>query len=268
MGWGDDLMAAGEARRLHRETGGMVAIVAGPGGRPLSSPLWRGIDYIAKEGDTATSHIVDSPAHRRYRLEANDLRSIWREYQPVPAELSFTDEERRFAEHISPGFVVIEPHIKRDRVGALNRDWGWRRFERLVARTKADVRWVQLGPARLQNLPGVTRITTDSFRKACAVLAKAAAYVGPEGGLHHASAALGVPAVVIFGGYVSPKVTGYKDHTNLFAGNGLGCGTHSKCECSCMRKIKVTLVESALRQLLAKPPVSSSREGSLPQDIG
>jgi ADP-heptose:LPS heptosyltransferase len=79
-----------------------------------------------------------------------------------------------------------------------------------------------------------------------ATLSRAIGYLGPEGGMHHASAAVGVPAVVIFGGYISPKVTGYEGHINLFTGTGLGCGNSQPCECSCMAGITVGRVCEAV----------------------
>lgn len=45
----------------------------------------------------------------------------------------------------------------------------------------------------------------------------------------HAAAAVGVPSVVIVGGFVSPDNTGYAMHTNLFVGPE-PCGSARPCE--------------------------------------
>jgi hypothetical protein len=249
VGWGDELMIAGEARRIHQQCGGKVSILSRLGGKALSSPLWRRISYIAQPGEPAISSIIDSPEHRPYRAAFDALGSIWREYRPLPAEISFSDAELQFAEPFGSGFVVIEPHIKAGRDGGDNKQWGWQRYSKLVA-LRPEERWIQLSQPEKPTLPGVTHVRTKSFRQACAVLARAAAYVGPEGGFHHASAAVGIPAVVIFGGYISPKVTGYEGHINLFSGNGLGCGRNAKCECSCMERISPEEVADALTKIL------------------
>lgn len=250
MGWGDELMAAGEARRIHQTTGAKVRIVARAGGRTtLSSALWDNIDYIAKPGEPAEASVVDSPFERPYRAGIGPDGSRWREYQPVPAEIRLTPGEHALAAAAGEGFVLIEPHVKAARDGAENRRWGWDRYAALVS-SRPGLRWVQVGKPELATLPGVVRLRTDSFRKACAVLARAAAYVGPEGGLHHASAALGIPAIVIFGGYISPKVTGYPSHVNLFSGSGLGCGRQQGCGCDCMARITPDEVAGALDALL------------------
>jgi len=249
MAWGDDLMAAGEARRLHEMSGGRVAIVSQSGGRPQVSALWRGLDYIAKPGECADVEFVDGPRSRQYRQSVDHEGSRWRAYRPIPAELRFTLAEQEFASRFKHEFVVIEPHIKAHRDGAANRDWGWQNYADLVARSP-DVRWLQMVPPGLAPLPGVEVVTTDTFRLTCAVLARARAFVGPEGGLHHACAALNVPAVVIFGGYISPAATGYDDHISLFTGRGLGCGRRSACACNCMSEISVDRVAEALKNLL------------------
>jgi ADP-heptose:LPS heptosyltransferase len=71
-------------------------------------------------------------------------------------------------------------------------------------------------------------IKTKSFRQACAVLERARLAILPEGGLHHAAAAFGTAAIVIFGGYISPAQTGYAHHVNLFSG-GTPCGRRKRC---------------------------------------
>src|SRR5262249_52788187 len=72
------------------------------------------------------------------------------------------------------------------------------------------------------------RVVTATFRDALCILSLARLYVGPEGGLHHAAAALGVPAVVIFGGFSSPRATGYPWHSNI-AAPGKPCGSIAYC---------------------------------------
>ena len=250
MGWGDEFMAAGEARRIHEATGAKVRIIARAGSRTtLSSALWDNIDYIAKPGEAAEVSVVDSPFDRLYRAGMGLEGSRWKEYQPVPAEMRLTLGEHAFAATAGERFVLIEPHVKAARDGAENRQWGWDRYAALVS-SRPGLRWVQVGKPELATLPGVIRLPTDTFRKACAVLAHADAYVGPEGGLHHASAALGIPAVVIFGGYISPKVTGYPMHVNMFSGAGLGCGRRRGCGCDCMARITPDEVAGALDELL------------------
>lgn len=251
MGWGDELMAAGEARRIHEIVGGKVKIVARTGGRTaLSSVLWDNLDYIAKPGEEALASLVDSPFARPYRACFDPHGSCWKPYRPRPAEIRFTSRELQLAVSAGSGFVLIEPLVKTCRDGTSNRDWGWDRYRALVS-SRPRLRWVQVGRQNRATLPGVDLVPTHSFREACAVLARAAVYVGPEGGLHHAAAALGIPAVVIFGGYIAPEVTGYSFHVNIFSGEGLGCGRRESCGCDCMARISTHAVAETLDAVLA-----------------
>jgi hypothetical protein len=250
-------MAAGEARRLHQETGGVVSIVSALGARAQYSALWRGLGYIAGPGERTVVQLVDSPRARRYRECADNEGSTWQAYRPIPAEIVFTATERDIAALVPVGFVAVEPHIKRGRDGAANKDWGWQRYADVIARLP-DIRWLQMGDRHSKPLPGVEFVPTGTFRQTCALLSRARAYLGPEGGLHHACAALRVPAVVIFGGYISPAVTGYDDHINLFSGRGLGCGRSLACDCVCMSNITCDVVADALRTLLQRVDRNSS----------
>src|SRR5262249_3229320 len=101
-----------------------------------------------------------------------------------------------------------------------------------------------------------------TFRDALCVLSLARLYIGPEGGLHHAAAALGVPAVVIFGGFNSPKATGYAWHSNIVA-PGEPCGTVAYClHCrDAMKSITVERVLNAARAELGAADAMRSGSG-------
>jgi ADP-heptose:LPS heptosyltransferase len=62
---------------------------------------------------------------------------------------------------------------------------------------------------------GVETVVT-SIVAAARYIAGCRCYIGTEGFLHHLAAAFGKPAVVLFGAYSHPKVTGYDFHTNIW----------------------------------------------------
>jgi ADP-heptose:LPS heptosyltransferase len=146
------------------------------------------------------------------------------------------------------GLVMLEPNVKD--IGHRNKDWGWTNWWKLdaLARFEGLVQCVRDGD---RSLPNVKRVLTTSFRQTAAVLSVCRAYVGPEGGLHHAAAAVGVPAVVLFGAFISPEQTGYKQHRNIFTG-GKACGMRSDCpHCrAAMNKISPEMVLGELQGLL------------------
>jgi len=262
MGYGDELMAMGRAERLHRETGRRVAILDKAGKRRWS-PVWVGHPAIVNPCEpVSASHmtIVDCSGARPYlagwdtwNCSARARFTDWsanshrgRLYLSLP-ELK---QGRQLQERLGD-FVVLEPGIYGS--SSSNKDWGFERYEQLVA-ALPDLKFIQTMPGPRRAPARVMPLFTPSFREACGILAAASAYVGPEGGMHHAAAALGIPAVVLFGGFTSPVNTGYELHRNLFvAGPESPCGRYAPCgHCrEAMASITVADVAAALKGVLA-----------------
>ena len=85
-------------------------------------------------------------------------------------------------------------------------------------------------------------------------MSKTHLFVGAHGGLSHAAAALNLKAVVIFGGFIDPKILGYKIHKNIYINNKLSpCGSKYKCDhCKkCMNDIKINNVIYEIKKILS-----------------
>ena len=248
MGYGDEIMVAGEARRLWRAGDPRPVAVLDRHGRPRWHPIWDGNPRIARPEAVArglaVQTLVNGPGCRPY-VDYVAMRNEFAALFPGrPFTTKFCDPRlpwRYTAWRASPGelfhvsrrepgdYVVVEPHLK---AGASpNKDWGWDRWQALVS-SRRDLDWVQLGAGGVRVLEGVRQLETADFRSACGLLAGARAAVLPEGGLHHAAAALDVPAVVIFGAMTSPANTGYASHVNLFEPRGgeSPCGQRVACD--------------------------------------
>lgn len=184
---------------------------------------------------------------RPYMVEKTDRRWTWKPYRPPRGELYFTREEEEFGKQHA-GLVLIEPRLKPG--ASPNKQWG--RWTELVALLKAaGLRVGQMGPNAAMALSGVEFVTTRTMRLAAAVMANARAAVLPEGGLHHVAAAVGTPAVVIFGGYISPMVTGYDGQVSLYVEDPkfpLGCGSRLPCP-HCQRAMASITPERVMESL-------------------
>lgn len=212
-------MAAGQASTMQ----GPVAIVD-QYGRLRTHDIWSGNKQIATSFRNARSRLLNCGGHRPYISGKNVERWTWKPFRPTPAHIEFTPTELEFGRQHG-GRVIIEPNIKS--IGHNNKEWFWDRWQQLANRYPG--KFLQIGWGDVRRLSGVEFVPTHNVRLACAVLKFSRAYVGPEGGLHHAAAAVGIPAVVLYGQFISPMVTGYESHVTLFNGPGLGCGLRINC---------------------------------------
>lgn len=259
MGWGDEIIASGLARRAQQTDPRRVRIVDGRG-RPRWSAVWDGNPRIERPGRHDGAHgssdvqlLPTAPGLRPYIERETPRRWFWRDWVCPVGEIHLSADERRFG-RAGRGRVVVEPQLKN--VASPNKQWGSARWAALVAALVRDGhRVAQLGAPGTPLLPGAALIATPSFRAACAVLGQAHLAILPEGGLHHAAAALGTPAIVLFGGFISPRVTGYAHQLNLFTGDE-PCGMRTRCaHCArAMARIEVDRVLDDARRLLAAVP--------------
>lgn len=229
MGIGDEIMVSGRARVL-QQTDPRKCRVTCRGLPHRWAPIWDGNPRIARpeeEGDFQDLPARDMANCRPYHTRKTQNRWSYNlNFRPDVGEIYLTEAEKRLG--VYQGIVVIEPYIK---AGASpNKQWGLCRWEQLAQRMRAaGLRPTHLGPPGTSRLLGADFIETNTFRDACAVLSGAQACVLPEGGLHHAAAALGIPGVVIFGGFTPVELTGYPMHRNLGASLGGACGFRIPC---------------------------------------
>lgn len=201
-----------------------------------SAEMFRGNPNIARPGSERDKDIEWVPFYKGHRIynTQNPAKNRWDwnlDFRPIPGEVYFDTSEKRNGRRHGSGFVLIEPSVETWKSVAYNKDWGRERYQKVATRLRADgYRVAQFGHDKVHPpLDGVERLRTLSFRDALAILSHAALYIGPEGGLHHGAAALGKPAVVLFGGFIPPSVTGYETHTNL-TGGAEACGSLSPCK--------------------------------------
>lgn len=256
MGHGDQLIATGLARGAAKR-GKRIAF--GDGKKIIwdhhSALIFRNNPNIAPPGREAGPDIEWVPFYRGNRLYNKQVGNRWEwnyDFRPVPGEVFFDAQETEFAKRFGSGFVVIEPNVPDFKTVAPNKQWPKDRYANVARRLKGDgYRVCQFSYSGGVCLDGIEPIKTPSFRHALAVLKNAALYIGPEGGLHHGAAAVGIPAVVVFGGFIPAAVTGYDTHINL-TGGAEACGSLTPCEhCrATMLAISSNQVYDAAKKLL------------------
>lgn len=260
MGYGDSLMASAEVKYINKLTGKKVAIGDGINLK-LKTPdleIFHNNPKIVKtqkeadrnqnihwirnysgfrpyqDRDRMVKEFYEIWPDKKFTMKVRDSRLPWRWSNWAvadfgPGEIYFDKDEKQEAlKFVRKDFVVIEPNIKNGT--SPNKFWSIEKYQQVVnflIDKNFEVIQFKVGAYRLKN---VREIYTSNFRLACALLEHAKLYVGNEGGLHHASAALNVPAVIYYGGYTLPSMTGYHGQRFLFREDGSPCGQRVECE--------------------------------------
>ena len=232
MGLGDAIMSTAAARRMKQENPSAHVVVGN--GREMSwSPVFENNPNITppERADRSKLEWVRNHAGNRPYIDYQRTsdRIVYREdFSPEKGDFFPNPTDTKFAERFYGDFVVIEPHTKGSFSG--NKEWfpaAWQAVADGLARQGRRV--IQLGQGQKRGLDGVERVVTPSFRWAMAVLQKASLLVTTDGAMHHAAAAVGTPAVVLWGARTHPKILGYPEHRNLYTGKGESCGSIAPC---------------------------------------
>lgn len=227
-------------------------------GQPYSDPIFAGNPHVARPGEHYDGTIPFVNGTRAYIEHASRERYTFREYTPHPALIELPPRAKEMAKR-SAGAVVFNPTIKYK--APTNKQWSVVNWRDLIERSRTEIRWIQVGEPGGPKVRFAERADTGDFWDALGLLSGARAVVCHEGALHHAAAALGVPAVVIRGGFIGPKVTGYAGQVDFFVETPdypLGCGHRIPCvHCkAAMDSITPAKVLAALRSLLREPAVA------------
>lgn len=214
MGLGDSLMSSGTARAINIKTGKKV--IFGDGRRRFfDKEIFKDNPRIANEKEDGF-WVPDYPGSRPYIKSEKNGRMIFDDsFRPEVGELFGIKKSDRLK-----GKILVETRVKKEFVHTVN---------------KAYPYWDQL-PTDLP-IVKVSQVETQRFRDVLSLLSGVTLFVGTDGALHHACAALNIPAVVIWTGYSSPRHLGYESQVNIHDGSE-PCGTFSKVCKHCLKKAK------------------------------
>lgn len=265
MGSGDWIMATGHARAL-KEKEPNAKILIGDGRIPHWEPWFNGNPDLIKPksvgpGD-AVRWVVSTAGARPYidYEKTTPTHQAFREdYRPIPGRVFPSENWKAEADRLMKlakvrgPYVVIEPVTKGGFGG--NKVWAWSNWEKLVRDYGREFQFVQIGSNSNPTLSGVRRVVTVNITCAFAVLEKATAVVTTDGALHHAAAAMSVPAVVLWGARVRPLILGYRSQRNIYTGDGKDCGAIEPCKhCEAgMAAITPEMVAKELRSCVPSP---------------
>lgn len=252
MGLGDWIMATAQVRELNERTGKRVMVVDRMGRIRWSEAFENNPRIVAPSTITpneasAAVRLVNAGGARPYIRAKTETHWYWKQWDIKPGELYLTHEEHARGAVLGAGAVVIEPNTK---VLDGNKAWMFERWQSVVS--ALDLNWVQVGASESRRLSGVRFIPT-TIREAFGILANARLFIGTEGALHHAAAALSTPAIVLWSEFISPAFTGYSCQRNI-RNTAAVCGVRRACPTcrASMEAITVEQVVQAITEELAK----------------
>ena len=134
-----------------------------------------------------------------------------------------------------------------------NKDWGESNWKELILRLKNEYLLVQTKHEKTKKYDGLFESSINfNFRVACAIMNECDIFLGSEGGLSHAAAALQKKAVVYFGGWIHPKVTGYNSHENIYFDDpNSPCGTVGYICSHCEEARKTITVDKVYNKVIS-----------------
>ena len=135
-----------------------------------------------------------------------------------------------------------------------NKNWGVENFREVVRVLQSRVSFLQIGA------PDDTPLNVDlqwqgklSIRSVFHVLQQCQLFIGQVGFLMHAAASVGVPSVIVYGGFEAPWQSGYNENINLYSDVVCSpCWLENKCpyEKKCMTMISPLQVAVKAEMLL------------------
>ena len=278
MGYGDEIMVTGFAR-IAKKKYPDLQIVIGNKKRELiyESIIYKNNPNITKIDELNHNlnkvWIENYVGNRPYIIKTEQDKLTWdSNFRTIKGDFFFDENEKvqskkiinrletewesknkkKFEKIIYIETSRINKSFDGNLLGFYNRDWGYENWKKFVDNYKHKYLFIQSLHPDSKKIDGIYSFKSN-FREACAVMSLSDFYVGWEGGFAHAAAALDKKALVLFGGWIDPQITGYSFHKNLYVNiKGSPCGMQkfcSHCE-KCKKLLTHDLVFSNFEKLI------------------
>ena len=238
------------------------------------------ITHSSKLDRTKPVHFIDYSDLNRFYInydKLNDDNIIWRtDFKLIPGKIYFSKKEIDDANQIldqaknywysnhknkPKKIVFFESYSTKSSTEFFsykmqNKNWGETNWKNLIYKLKDKYLIIQSVHKKSVKINGTYYLDEGfDFRTACAVIKNCDLFLGNEGGFGHVSAAVNTKAVIYFGGWISPKSTGYDMHENIYYEDlASPCGAKSylckHCE-KARKEITVDYVEERVNLTLA-----------------
>ena len=256
MGWGDYIMTTGIVRRLKRQNPNLQILVKEPFNKTrqyrdifYKNPFIVNTDTINEKfphikiprvlagvNDESKQKIIWSPERV---AEVGDFYVKKEETDFAEKNIKIITEHWKAKNQKQPkGIIFISDTAKRNMIidkkivyydHAVNKEWGEKKWHRFISITSEDYILLKTSNIEEKHVDGLYSIMCD-FRTTFSIMKKCDFYIGNEGGLSHLWAITRKKALVFFGHWIPPYVTGYSFHLNLSTNLNDHCGSLKKCK--------------------------------------
>ena len=245
MGLGDDLMITGFVEQEYDKHPNKQIVI----GNLNENLIFDSVVYLNNPKITHSNNIdKNKPVHfinyndlNRFYInynKCNDVNLVWRtDFKLIPGKIYFSKKEVNDAEKIlnqavdywfknnrkkPQEIIFFESYsTKKDNNfysnKMINKNWGEENWKNLINKLKNKYLIIQSVHEKTIRINGTFYSSNKfDFRTACSIMNKCDLFLGNEGAFGHAAAALNKKAVIYFGGWISPKSTGYDIHENIY----------------------------------------------------
>jgi len=192
---------------------------------------------------------TDVPIYRQIMSRVGSDREGFPEMFLAPDEIAEIEEVFPFE------FATICPKGKTT-FCANRKEWGLENFQGLRD-LMPEVSFLQVGIPSDPLLKNVTDGRYLTARQTAAAMRRSHFFVGLEGGLMHLAKAVGCRAVIIYGGFIRPEISGYDENLNIYAPVDCSPCFHSDYshdECTTMDCMKAITPEMVLERVRSEFP--------------
>ena len=176
------------------------------------------VDWVTDKHFKTTSKFIKP----KYRIFEDTTKSIYQQMLEYISdkkegypELYLTQNEiEKHKENYK--YFVITPSGKLA-FSANRKEWGIEKFQELVNQIKenSDYQIVQIGALDDELLDGVIDKRGLTIRESASVIKNSVAFIGLEGGLMHMAKSVQRDSVILYGGFINPQVSEYKNNLNI-----------------------------------------------------
>lgn len=183
----------------------------------------------------------DTPRRAYHRYDKHVVSQICEYYgvqnPRLNCEIYFSEKEifavdKLCSKHNLKDFVVIEPQSNDEY--SVNKVYPFEKWQIITDDLiSSGIQVVQVGrKTSSKNLKGAIDLTgKTSFREAAGIISRSKMFVSSEGGLMHAANGVGIRSLIVYTGYIHPRMTGYSENINIWLNHDIEpCGMKIKCE--------------------------------------